>query len=160
MGSFFAMINPKNNSENLKRNIHYKIITQPHRVVYIQCQQKSVKMSDKLHFLWQDKKANKVVKTHRTVFLLGVSHIWYQNNILKTFEKFWSHGSNSYSRSQFTPLCSFSMGPLLKFSLEFQRTLMIRKQAWKIEEISDENSDKWDYVWGCFDPKLAASRIA
>ena len=75
MGSFFAMINPKNNSENLKRNIHYKIITQPHPVVYIQCQQKSVKMSDKLHFLLQDKKANKVVKTHWTVFLFGVSNI-------------------------------------------------------------------------------------
>ena len=97
LGSFFAMINPKNNSENLKRNIIYKIITQPHPVVYIQCQQKSVKMSDKLHFLWQDKKANKVVKTHWTVFLFGVSNIWYQNNILKTFEKFWLHGSNSYS---------------------------------------------------------------
>ena len=93
------MINPKNNSENLKRNIHYKIITQPHPVVYIQCQQKSVKMSDKLHFLWQDKKANKVVKTHWTKFLLGVSDIWYQNNILKTFEKFMLHGSKNYHMS-------------------------------------------------------------
>ena len=100
MGSFFAMINPKNNSENLKRNIHYKIITQPHPVVYIQCQQKSVKMSDKLHFLWQDKKANKVVKTHWTVFLFGVSNIWYQNNILKTFEKFMLHGSKNYCRKE------------------------------------------------------------
>ena len=53
-------------------------------------------MSDKLYFSWQDKNANKVVKTHQTKFLLGVSDIWYYNNILKTFEKFMSHGSKNY----------------------------------------------------------------
>ena len=92
-------LNPKNNTANTCGKFRRNRLYQIHKtkvVVYVCQSQIQSKCQPNWHFSWQDKKVNKVVNTLRTKFLLGVSHIWYQTSILKTFEKFLSHGSKNY----------------------------------------------------------------